>query len=351
LSLLALFSHFAVVAAIAIVQFAASARAADPWVTYTGAAGPGVGKHIVLISGDEEYRSEEALPQLAKILAKQHGFKCTVLFAVDPATGEINPDNQNNIPGLEALDTADCMIIFTRFRDLPDDQMQHVVDYLNAGKPVIGLRTATHAFQIKDAKKKFAKYTYNNKGADFEKGFGRQVLGETWVNHHGAHNKQSTRAVTAPGAESSPILRGVASGSIWVPTDVYGANPASDSQPLLLGQVLDGMQQDAKPIDGPKNDPLVPVAWTRTYKAPDAADAPFAGKPAKTGRAFCTTMGSSQDLENESLRRLLVNATYWAVGLENKIPEQAKVDLVGQYKPNAFKSKGYTKGVKPADLQ
>src|SRR4051812_22170698 len=99
---------------------------ADPWVTYAGTSGPGAGKQIVLISGDEEYRSEEALPQLAKILAKEHGFKCTVLFSIDPATDEINPDILNNIPGLEALDTADCMIIMTRFRDLPDDQMQHI---------------------------------------------------------------------------------------------------------------------------------------------------------------------------------------------------------------------------------
>ena len=99
---------------------AAQARAADPWVVYDGYDGPGKGKHVVLISGDEEYRSEEALPQLGKILAKRHGFNCTVLFAVDPATGTIDPNNLSNIPGLEALKTADLMILFTRFRDLPD---------------------------------------------------------------------------------------------------------------------------------------------------------------------------------------------------------------------------------------
>src|SRR6476659_619059 len=87
--------------------FATTARAADDdakWVTYTGTDGPGKGKHIVLISGDEEYRSEESLPQLGKILAKHHGFKCTVLFAIDPKTGTINPEVKDNIPGLEALD-------------------------------------------------------------------------------------------------------------------------------------------------------------------------------------------------------------------------------------------------------
>ena len=63
----------------------------QPWVVYEGGDGPGKGKHVVLVSGDDEYRSEELLPQLGKILAKRHGFKCTVLFAIDPATGTINP--------------------------------------------------------------------------------------------------------------------------------------------------------------------------------------------------------------------------------------------------------------------
>ncbi|HWA99487.1 MAG TPA: hypothetical protein VG713_13385, partial [Pirellulales bacterium] len=125
------------------------AKADELWVTYEGSQGPGHGKHVVLVSGDEEYRSEEALPQLGKILARHHGFKCTVLFAIDPSDGTINPIERSNIPGLEALATADLMIIATRFRDLPDDQMKHIVDYLATGRPVIGMRTATHAFNVK----------------------------------------------------------------------------------------------------------------------------------------------------------------------------------------------------------
>src|ERR1700731_1387730 len=117
------------------------AKAADPWVVYQGGDGPGKGKHIVFISGDEEYRSEEALPQLAKILSKHHGFKCTVLFAIDPKDGTINPNVTTNIPGLEALKTADLMVIFTRFRNLPDEQMKHIVDYVESGKPIIGMGT------------------------------------------------------------------------------------------------------------------------------------------------------------------------------------------------------------------
>src|SRR5437870_3694497 len=118
----------------------ANSRAADPWIVYDDFDGSGKGKHIVLISGDEEYRSEEALPQLGKILAKRHGFKCTVLFAIDPKDGTINPNQNDNIPGLEALATADLMVIFTRMRKLPKEQMKHLVDYIESGRPIVGMR-------------------------------------------------------------------------------------------------------------------------------------------------------------------------------------------------------------------
>jgi hypothetical protein len=305
------------------------ARAADPWVVYEGSDGPGKGKHIVLVSGDEEYRSEEALPQLAKILAKHHGFKCTVLFAVGK-DGTIDPNVRDNIPGLDALRTADLLVLFTRFRDLPDDQMKLVVDYVESGRPIVGLRTATHAFDIKDGKT-FARYSWKSK--DWEGGFGRQVLGETWISHHGQHAKQSTRGIIAKGAEDHPILRGIKDGDIWGPTDVYGVRLPlpGDSQPLVLGQV--------KPAAGKPNDPMMPVAWIKTYTGAE-------GKPA---RVFTTTMGASQDLQNEGVRRLLVNACYWALGMSDKISADSKVDIVGQFKPHPFRFGGFEKGVSPAD--
>src|SRR6516162_5161561 len=178
--------------------------ASDLWVVYDGFPGPGKGKHIVLISGDEEYRSEEALPQLGKILSKHHGFKCTVLFAIDPKDGTINPNVLNNIPGLEALKNADLMVLFTRMRDLPDEQMKHTVDYVESGRPIVALRTATHAFAQKS--KTYAKYHWQDK--ETNGGFGRWALGETWISHHGDHGKESTRGVIAPGAEKHPIVRG-----------------------------------------------------------------------------------------------------------------------------------------------
>jgi hypothetical protein len=108
--------------------------------------GSGGGKHIVLVAGDEEYRSEETCPMLAKILSQKHGFNCTVLFSTDPAAGYIDPNNQQNMKGTAALDNADLMIIGTRFRQLPPDQLAPFEKFLEAGKPVIGFRTATHAF-------------------------------------------------------------------------------------------------------------------------------------------------------------------------------------------------------------
>jgi hypothetical protein len=319
------------------------ATAAEPSVHFQGGEGPGKGKHIVLISGDEEYRSEEALPQLAKILATEHGFDCTVLFAIDPQTGLVNPNNRQNIPGLAALTDADFMIIFTRRRDLPDDQLQLIDDYVKAGKPIMGLRTATHAFMPADDSK-WAHYgdTYNGKKKEWEGGFGRVVLGEKWISHHGAHKHTSTRGVFAPGAAEHPILRGIKDRAIWGPTDVYGVRLPlpGDSQPLVLGEVtarkgkyderdpLYGMRPDDGPaVPGAKNNPMMPIAWAKTYEVPGG----------KRGRAFMSTIGASVDLLNEATRRLLVNATYWCVGMEDQIPSAGtRVRLVGEFEPTKF---------------
>lgn len=317
-----------------------SSRGEEAWIVLDGGDGPGKGKHIVLVSGDEEYRSEEALPQLAKILSKHHGFKCTVLFAIDRDSGEINPNVNDNIPGLGTLATADLMIIFTRFRNLPDDQLAHVVDYVNSGKPIIGLRTATHAFNL-TGNSKFKNYTWTSKEEGWDGGFGRQVLGETWISHHGSHGKQSTRGIIAEDQRRHPIVRGIKDGDIWGPTDVYGVTLPlpGDSKPLVLGQVLEGMRADDQPVGGKQNEPMMPVAWIKT----------FTGSAGKTTRVFATTMGASQDLESAGLRRLLVNATYWGLGWEEKIKPDSNVDIVGEFHPTPFKFNGYVKGKKPAD--
>lgn len=319
----------------------AAAEVPEGAVAFKGEKGPGAGKKIVLISGDEEYRSEEMLPQLGKILAKHHGFDCVVLFAIDKKDGTINPMQADNIPGTKALDDADLMVIFTRFRNLPEAQMQPIVDYLAKGKPVVGIRTATHAFNY-PGDNPFAKYGWTSKVSGWEGGFGRQVLGETWVAHHGSHGRESQRGIVSPENKDHPIVRGIADGDIWGPSDVYTVRLplAEGAVPLVYGQVLTGMNPTDPPVQGKKNDPMMPIAWTRKYQLGDAD---------KAGRAFTSTMGSSQDFSSEGFRRLLVNACYWALGMEDQIPPKSNVSIVGSYEPTRFRAGGYVKGIKPAD--
>lgn len=313
---------------------AVAVSAQDQWVTYKGGEGPGKGKHIVLVSGDEEYRSEESMPQLGKILSQRHGFDCTVLFAINKEDGTIDPEQVDNIPGLEALDDADLMIVFLRFRELPDDQMKHFVEYVNSGKPIIGLRTATHAFQYKKIMDSpYAHYTRN--GKEWDGGFGRQVLGETWINHYGKHQVESTKGIVVEGMENHPIVQGC--DDIWGPSDVYGITTIhGDATPLVLGQVLKGMNYGDEP--NTEKAP-VPVAWTKTYTGSNGA----------TANVFTTTMGHGGDFKNEDFRRMMVNSVYWSLGMSNKITPNLDVSIVGTYEPVPIGFGKHKKGLKPSD--
>jgi hypothetical protein len=303
-------------------------------LVYTGETGPGVGKHIVFLAGDHEYRSEETLPALARILAKHHGFKCTVLFTLDPQTGDILPGS-NHLPGTEALKTADLMVIFLRFQDLPAQQMQPIVDYLNRGGPVVGLRTATHAFKIPDDGA-FARYSFRSTAPGYEGGFGRQVLGETWVSHYGKNHEMSTRLDLVPAQAGHPILRGVS--KPWVESGGYWVDPLPDSTVLALAQPLNGMTPDSP--SAPDKAPC-PGAWIREYK----------GDNGQRGRVFTSTYGASEDLRNDGYRRMLVNACFWGMGLEAAIQPDLRIDFVGPYQPTTFRFNGHRPHVKPHDLE
>ncbi|MDP2999803.1 MAG: ThuA domain-containing protein [Bryobacterales bacterium] len=282
-------------------------------------AAGGKGKHIVLVVGDQEYRSEESMPALARILSERHGFKCTVLLPINRQTGQVDPQTIDNIPGLEALRKADLMVLFARWLELPDEQMKEIVDYTNSGRPMVGVRTSSHPFNYrKNPGSPYARYSYNSK--EFDGGYGRQVFGETWIRHYGVHQKESTRGVIAPGMERDPILKGVK--DIWGESDVYEITTLTgDSKPLVLGQVLAGMQPSSPPNADKK---LTPVAWTKSYT----------GEAGKKARVFMTTMGHPVDFKNEGFRRLVVNGCYWAAGLESKISAKSSVDFAGPYDPN-----------------
>ena len=315
----------------------------NPWVVYEGQTGPGKGKQIVLLAGDEEYRSEEGLPQLAKILATRHGFTCTVLFSID-AKGFIDPNCQTNQPGMQALEKADLCIIQLRFRNWPDDQMRQFANFYLAGKPIIALRTSTHAFQYPaDSKSEFRKFGWQS--AEWPGGFGKHVLGENWISHWGIHGVQATRGI--PVQPKDPILSGV--GQIFGTTDVYEAHPPSDVHILMRGQVLSGLSSSDIPATGEKrnslgmdralNDPMMPIAWTRIRK----------NQTRKSNRIFVTTMGAATDLLDENLRRMLVNAVYWGLGKE--VQKHADVNLVGRYEPSPFGFDKFKRDLRPEDLR
>ncbi|MCA8974445.1 MAG: ThuA domain-containing protein [Planctomycetes bacterium] len=296
----------------------------DPrWLCYAGGHGPGAGKHIVLIAADQEYRSEQSLPMLARILSARHGFHCTVLFSLD-GEGRVNPTlptrqdvegTTHDIPGLEHLASADLLILFSRFMSLPDDQLRHLVDYFDSGKPIIALRTANHGF--------LGRLPYEIDGRIVR--FGVDVLGGRFLAHHGGWHRESTRGVVVEAQREHPILRGVT--DVWGPSDVYRTYPEGEQLPadctaLVLGQPLTGLLPDCEP--NPDKIAL-PIAWTKNWTVSSG----------RSARIYHQTMGSARDFESAGLRRLTINAAYWCLGLEAQIDANANVDYVGDYAPLA----------------
>lgn len=320
-----------ILAALAAVPLAAAGEPSH--VVYEGSEGPGLGKHIVYLASDHEYRSEETLPALARIMAKRFGFKCTVVFGTDPETGAIVPGS-SHLKGLEVLKDADLMVVFFRFIDMPHDEMRHFEDYVDRGGPILGLRTSTHAFNI-PADSPFHRYDYRYGGEEYRLGFGRQVLGETWVTHYGDNHRQSSRVEIVPGQEDHPVLRGVA--DMHVIAGAYTANPIEGSLTLANAVVLNGMAPDA-PVDEKK--PPVPAVWVRDY----------ASKSGKAARVFTTTQGASQDIVNDGFRRLMVNAHLWCLGMEEAITPDADIAFVGPFHPTTFSFTVFRRGVKPAEI-
>lgn len=302
-------------------------------VVYKGGNGPGQGKHLVLVASDHEYRAEETIPALARILSVHGGFDCTVLFGVTDQ-GEIQA-GISNIPGLEVLQKADGLVFFARFLALPPEQMKHLDDYFGRAGPVAGLRTSTHAFKYDKnrAKDPYAKYDFKYLGKDFKGGFGEQILGQSWVGHYGQNHRQSTRIDLVPGKKNHPILRGVS--KVHVKAGGYNAEAQPDWNILTMAQPLMSMEPSGE------NDPQKPPMaseWTRAYTA----------KNGKKGRVFTSLYGASMDLVNPGYRRLILNGIYWTVGLEDKIKPDSKIEFVGSFNPSKFQVRGEVKGVKPS---
>ncbi len=304
------------------------------WLTYPGGHGPGAGKHVVLIAAEQEYRSEQSMPMLARVLSEHHGYSCTVLFSVNDE-GEVDPtlpapfkDNtrRHRIPGLQHLATADCLILLSRFMQLKEEDLKHFHDYFDSGKPLIALRTANHGFWRDMGYKK-----------DGQRVSLQQLLGGTFRGHHGGWHRESTRGIVVKKNASHPVLRGVS--DIWGTSDVYRCHTENAPMPddctaLVLGQPLINLKKDAPP--NLKKEPL-PVAWTKTWT----------GNQGRKSRIFHFTMGSAEDFQNEGVRRITVNAVYWGLGMEDRIDAKRTVAIPGEYKPLKAGFNYEKLGVKP----
>lgn len=281
--------------------------------------------HIVFVTGDEEYRSEESMPMLAKLAKRELNATVTICYALD-SLGTVDPNRADHIAGLEALDTADLMVIFTRFRALPESERMAITDYAESGRPIVGFRTATHTFKYEDP----ALAYWNND-------WPTKVFGQQWITHHG-HFDDGMLPVTEvyPMAKKHPILNGFntikayswlyhVDGGDW---KLYG-----DSEPILEGRSLKSQHQ----MDGKLDEyPLTnPVAWTKTYT----------GSAGIKARVFFTTLGHPFDFKLPEVRKIALNGMYWALGRASEIPaEGAHVALDFTYEPN---NSGFGKKFKP----
>lgn len=290
---------------------------------------------VVFVTGDEEYRSEESMPMLAKILKRELNCEVTVCYSLD-SLGFIDPNNTKHIGGLEALDSADLMVLFTRFRALPDHELKHIVDYAESGRPMVGFRTATHAFLYEEDS---TKLYYNEE-------WPTKVFGQKWITHHGHFDDGHGELTSVQMLDDNfdhPILNGVEpfKAFSWLYHVDGGAYKLyGDSQYLLVGTSLRSEHEEKGRLD---EFPLSnPVAWTKTYT----------GSSGRASRVFFTTLGHPYDFKIESMRKLAVNGIYWALGLEEKIPENGvNVNFEGDYNPNnsGFGDK-FKKNMKPAVL-
>jgi type 1 glutamine amidotransferase len=275
--------------------------------------------HIVFVTGDEEYRSEESMPMLADILKRELNANISICYSLD-SLGFVDPNRTDHIAGLEALEEADLMVMFTRFRNLPDHERKYITAYAESGKPMVGFRTSTHSFMYKEDSTKFH---MNNE-------WPAKVFGQQWITHHG-HFADGHGALTSveliESEKSNQILKGVnafeayswlyhVDGGKW---KLHG-----NSKPILRGKSLKSNHEMNNRLE---EFPLTnPVAWTKTYTGESDT---------LTSRVFFTTLGHPYDFKHKSMRKLALNGIYWALSEERLIPELGvNAEIEGIYEPN-----------------
>ncbi len=234
--------------------------------------------HLVFVVGENEYRSEVTMPALAQVLADHYGFRTTLLIDDVLQGGEAN-----SINGLDALETADLLILYLRFRQLPDAQLALLQKYVDRGGPIVAFRTTTHAFA----------YEEEDPRAQWWNNFGARELGAPWIYHYG-HGSSTDATIVG----NHPILTGV-SPTFHVRSWTYHVRPdypPKDAQVLVQGQPVlpEGERGGEETVN--------PIAWTHTHSG--------------GGRVFTTTMGHPEDFSVSDFRRLIVNGIYWCLDSE-----------------------------------
>jgi type 1 glutamine amidotransferase len=290
--------------------------------------------HVVFVTGDEEYRSEESMPMLAKLVKRELGAKVTVCYSLD-STGIIDPNRLDHIDNLKALETADLMVIFARYRALPEEERNYIVNYVESGKPIVGFRTSTHTF----------KYLNDSSLFYWNDEWPTKVFGQQWITHHGHFDdgQKPLTKITAIEGATSPILNGFDSVNTysWLyHVDGGDWKLQSDCRPILMGQSLKSKHE----IDGNLDKfPITnPVAWTKTYT----------GNSGIAARVFFTTLGHPFDFTIPEIRRLALNGIFWALGKEDEIPASGvNATLDEPYEPsNSGFGDRYKKNQKPKKI-
>lgn len=204
--------------------------------------------HVLLVSGSVEYKSDETLPILHKHL-EQKGMSCSRAFR----------KTDKDLPGLQMLEKSDVMVLFTRRLTIEGEQLERIKKYALAGKPIVGIRTASHAFQ---------------NWLDLDK----EVFGGNYKGHFGEGPLCEVKIVEKH--KDHPVLKGVipfkSKGSLYKNTGL------SKDVTVLLEGAIPGHTE--------------PIAWTREYKG---------------GGIFYTSLGHQADFQEASFLQLIENAVRW----------------------------------------
>ena len=253
---------------------------------------------VVFVCGDHEYSGEVTLPFIAQELEKNYNINTKVLKASP------NQNSEKNIPGLEILKEADLAIFYLRWRQLPEDQLAYIDEYLKSGKPIMGFRTSTHAFNFPKGHPSERWNAFGEFALNGPPGWG----GKAGHTHYG--HKSTTDVSVIDGSKKHPILNGVAPNfhvNSWL-YHVLPNFPSKGSEWLLMGKSVD---PDKVAVDNP-------VAWV--------------GKNSFGAKVFTTTIGHPEDFSVEAFQRLVINAIHWELGL--KVPKKwnGKIDINVPYR-------------------